>query len=350
MDLAETSPAATGTPDRYPAGVKPIANGVFAWLTPNGGWGESNTALITGNGSSMLVDTLWDLPRTQAMLAGFRPMLKSAPIGQVVNTHSDGDHWFGNSATGAAEIIATKTASRRMTRHSPREMKALGGVCRVFRLLSHAPVPRRRDWRTAAEYLEGMLRPFNFATVRPVPPTSTFSGKLLVDTGGREIRLVELGPAHTAGDLVVYVPDARVLIAGDILFLGTTPILWDGSARNWIRGCEQILSWKVDTVVPGHGPITDLSGVDAVRQYWVFLRAAARRHFDRGRPAYQAAVRIVFSDEFRAQPFASWDCPERIVINVHSLYRRMLGQRHRMGTFERLMVLRKMAVLASEMS
>jgi cyclase len=329
--------------------MRPISDGVFAWLTPNGNWGESNTALIAGHGSSLLVDTLWDLPRTQAMLAGFRPMLENAPIRQVVNTHSDGDHWFGNCLTGAAEIIATKTASRRMTKHAPREMRSLGGVCRVFRLLSHAPVPHRQDWLTAAEYLEGMLRPFHFADVRAVPPNFTFSGKFAVNVGGRDVQLVELGPAHTAGDLVVYVPDERVLIAGDILFLGTTPILWDGSARNWIRACEQILTWKVDTVVPGHGPVTDLSGVDAVRQYWQFLRTAARRHFDRGRPAYQAAVKIVFSDEFRAQPFASWDCPERIVVNVHSLYRRMLGQRHRMGTFERLMVLRKTAVLAREM-
>ncbi len=335
--------------NRYPAGLQPIADGIYAWLTPNGGWGESNTALIAGRDNSLLVDTLWDLPRTEAMLAGFGPIVEKAPIRRVVNTHSDGDHWFGNRLAGASEIIATKAASRHMTRRAPREMRALGGVSRLFRWLSHAPLPRRRNWRTAAEYLEGMVRPFDFSRIRAAPPNSTFSGKLTLDVGGRLVHLVELGPAHTAGDLVVYLPDDRVVIAGDILFFGTTPILWDGSVRNWVRACEHILSWKVDTVVPGHGPITDLSGVDAVRQYWQFLHSAVQHQYDHGRPAYQAALRIATSHAFRSQPFAGWDCPERLMINVHTIYRRMMKLRHSLGTIERLMLLRKTALLAQEL-
>ncbi len=349
MDLAITGQAAAGPPHRYPAGRQRIGDGVFAWLTPNGGWGESNTALIAGHGRSLLVDTLWDPPRTAAMLAAFREVVEEAPIRQVVNTHSDGDHWFGNGLAGADEIIATRTAARRMTRHSPREMQALGAVCRVFRALAHAPLPHRQDWGTAAEYLEGMLRPFDFSRIRAAPPNSTFSGKLRLEVGGRQVHLVELGPAHTAGDLVVYLPDDRLVIAGDILFLGTTPILWDGSARNWIRACEHMMDWKAETVVPGHGPLTDLAGVETVRQYWQFLRTAVQRHFDCGRPAFQAALRIATSDQFRATPFARWDYPERILINVHTLYRRLMRMRRSLGTVERLMLLRKTALLAREL-
>ena len=326
-----------------------IAEGIFAWLTPNGGWGESNTALIAGQGSSLLVDTLWDLPRTEAMLAAFRPIAEGAPIRQVVNTHSDGDHWFGNRLAGAEEIIATKAAARHMTSRAPREMSSLGAVCRLFRGLSHVPLPGREDWRTAAEYIEGMLRPFDFSKIRAAPPNMTFSGKLPLEVGGRRVELVELGPAHTAGDLVVYLPEDRIVIAGDILFLGTTPILWDGSVRNWVRGCEHILGWKVDTVVPGHGPITDLSGVEAVRGYWQFLRKAVWHQFDRGRPASEAALRIATSDEFRAEPFAQWECPERIMINVHTMYRRLMRLRRHLGVLERLRLLRQTAILARKL-
>ena len=112
---------------------------IRAWTTPGGGWGESNAGLITGHKASLLVDTLWDLPRTAAMLSGFRKTLETAPIARVVNTHADGDHWFGNQLTGASEIIATEAAARSMRRHGPHEMSALRAVSRVFRMMGRKP-------------------------------------------------------------------------------------------------------------------------------------------------------------------------------------------------------------------
>ena len=265
-------------PERYPGGARRIGEGVHAWLTPNGSWGESNTVLVSGHGASLLVDTLWDLPRTAAMLAGFRSQLEEAPIAQVVNTNADGDHWFGNQLTGAGRIIATKTAARHMRRQAPRQINKLHSVCRLFRAMSHAPIRDRDSWRVTAEYIEGMMRPFDFSNIRAAVPNSTFTGRMQVEVGGRNLLLMDLGPAHTSGDLVVYLPDEHIVAAGDIVFQGCTPILWDGSSRNWIKACQRILDWKVDLVVPGHGPLTDLSGVDAIRKYWQFLRTAVRSH------------------------------------------------------------------------
>lgn len=325
-----------------------IRPGVTAWLAPHGGWGESNAALVEGHNASLLVDTLWDPPRTSAMLEGFRATLESAPIACVVNTHSDGDHWFGNSLTGGAEIIATNAAARRMKGHGPGQMKALAAVSRLFRAMSYAPIPRRLHWRIAADYFDGMMRPFDFSNIRRVLPNSTFSGSRDLEVGGRHLQLIEVGPAHTAGDLIVYLPDDRIAVAGDVLFFGVTPVLWDGSARNWIRACERMLGMRIDTVVPGHGPLTDLAGVDLMRQYWQFLRYEARKHFEKGHPAATAALAIARSDEFRKQPFAAWDSPERIMINVHGIYRRLLRRRHRVGVLERLKLLRLTALIAGE--
>jgi len=344
---AEKTP--TDPTHRYRAGVHEIAEGVSAWLTPNGGWGESNAALISGHGASLLVDTLWDLPRTAAMLDAFRPRLEAAPIAQLVNTHSDGDHCFGNQLAGAGQIIATKAAAREMKRHGPRDMKRLRNMIRLFRALSYAPLPHRGDWRVAAEYLEGMIRPFDFSKIRPALPGTTFTGKLQVDVGGRTVQLIEVGPAHTMGDLVVHLPDNRILMAGDIVFLGCTPVVWEGSARNWIRACQRILELPVDRVVPGHGPLTDLAGVDAVRKYWQFLRAAVKQHFDRGRSPYEAALRIARSDEFRKQPFAEWDGRERILINVHVIYRKLLGRPRHVSTLHRMKLLRATALMERDL-
>jgi glyoxylase-like metal-dependent hydrolase (beta-lactamase superfamily II) len=330
---------------RYPAGLHKLADGVSAWLTPNGGWGESNAALITGRGSSLLVDTLWDLPRTRIMLDAFHPQIDGAPIEHLVNTHGDGDHWFGNQLVGAGQVISTKPAMHQMKRHGPADMKKLHKVIRLFRTLSFLPLPHRSDWRVAATYLDGMVRPFDFSKIRPVLPNTTFTGKLQVDVGGRPVQLIEVGPAHTMGDLVVFLPEDRILMSGDIVFLGCTPVAWEGSARNWIRACQRLLDLPVDRVVPGHGPLTDLAGIDAVRKYWQFLRAAVKQHFDHGRSWYEAALRIARSDEFQKQPFAQWDGRERIAINVHIIYRKLLSRPRRLSTLERIKLLRATALM-----
>lgn len=330
-------------------GVHPIAPGVAAWITPDGNWGLGNTALISGTGESVLVDTLWDLPRTAAMLTGFRPMLENAPIGPVVNTHGDGDHWFGNQLTGAREIIATRSAAHRMRRHGPAEMKKLRLVARCFRGVSHLPLVGGRRWQVAADYFDGMMAPFDYTGIRPTHPTTRFSGRMNLDVGGRRVELTEVGPAHTAGDLIVHLPDERIVIAGDIVFSGVTPVLWDGSVRKWIAACDHILALKPEIVVPGHGPLTDPAGVEALRHYWEFLSNAARRQFSLERPAASAGAAIVMSDEYQREPFASWVGPERSMINVNALYRKFLKVRSHMSVLERLSVLRKTALLAEKL-
>src|SRR5436309_116199 len=83
--------------------------------------------------------------------------------------------------------------------------------------------------QVAAEYLDAMVRPFDFSGIKPVLPNTVFSGKLHLDVGGRAIQLIEVGPAHTAGDTVVLLPEDRILMAGDIVFFGSTPVIWEGS-------------------------------------------------------------------------------------------------------------------------
>ena len=92
-------------------------------------------------------------------------------------------------------------------------------------------------------------------------------------------------------------------------------MIWAGPAGNWIRACDLILGWDVETVVPGHGPITDKAGVRAMKHYLEYVRDEARKRYDAGL-SYEAAAR-----DISLQPFADWTDPERLLVNVHSLYR-----------------------------
>ena len=81
--------------------------------------GESNAGLVVGDGASLLVDTLWDPQLTRRMLAAIAPLTAEAPVETLVNTHSDGDHWWGNQELDGIQIVATEAAAAVMGRSLP---------------------------------------------------------------------------------------------------------------------------------------------------------------------------------------------------------------------------------------
>jgi glyoxylase-like metal-dependent hydrolase (beta-lactamase superfamily II) len=280
-----------GQPARFPKGLSDLGGGLYAWLQPNGGLGESNAGLIVGDGESLLIDTLWDTRLTRRMLEAMAPLTAAAPIRRLVNTHGDPDHCWGNQLLAGAEIIATCATAEDMRGDDPRRLRflALAG-----RLLPGGLAAFAR-----------LLRPYDFTGIRVTPPTRGFHGALKVDVGGRRVELIEVGPAHTPGDLIVHVPDERVVFAGDLMFVGVTPIMWVGPVENWLAGLDRIIELGPRAVVPGHGPVTDLEGVQTMKSYWEFVSAAIRDGQSAG-------------DIYRALPehFSGWDNPERIAVNA----------------------------------
>src|SRR5690348_16394792 len=102
----------------YHKGLQDLGNGCYAYLQPDGSWGWSNAGLVVSREQSLLVDTLFDLALTREMLAAMRRAQPRAAqrIGTLVNTHSNGDHCFGNELVGGAEIIASKACDDEMRR------------------------------------------------------------------------------------------------------------------------------------------------------------------------------------------------------------------------------------------
>jgi cyclase len=327
---------------RFDGGLHEVAPGVHAWLQPNGSWGESNAALVVGDGASLLVDTLWDVRLTARMLDAMRPLTERAPIATVVNTHSDGDHWWGNQLVAGAEIVATRAAAELMAHQSPREMARFARLGAALRLAgrSRLPYPRRRDVAAVGRFVGDVLAPFAFGEVRLTPPTRTFSGELTLDVGGRAVRLVEVGPAHTQGDLVVHVPDAGVVIAADILFIGVTPVMWAGPVERWLAALELLLDAGADTFVPGHGPVCGPAEVERLADYWRWLEPTALARLSAG--ASPAAV----GRELAEQGFAGWLDPERAVINVRTIDAHRRGAARPPGPRDHVEVFARMALLS----
>ncbi len=347
MAEPDVSLSLLGRPARYPPGLRDLGAGVYAWLQPNGELGESNAGLIVGDGESLLIDTLWDTRLTGRMLGAMRPQTANAPIRRLVNTHGDPDHCWGNQLLSGAEIIATRAGAEDMLGEDPARVRLLAqGGRTVGRLASRRlPLPGMDQVAGLGAYAE-MLAAYDFSQIKLTPPTLTFDGKLDLDIGGRRVELIEVGPAHTPGDLIVHVPDEGVVFAADLMFVGVTPIIWVGPVENWLAGLDRIAQLQPGTVIPGHGPLTDLDGVKAMRSYWEFVAPAVRERVGAGMDAAAAARDILRSPEFAAQPFARWDAPERLAVNAEIIARNDSGLFGRVSALERLRLIARMGQLS----
>ena len=303
----------------YDEGLYEIANNTYAWMVPNGSWGETNSGLIVGDGEAVLVDTLWDLRCTKQMMVAIKPITDEAPINTVVNTHSDGDHFWGNQLFTNRDIVATQACKDMMDHMQPKSLTALGTLGSV---MSKIPV---MGCNHAGNWFKGMVKPYDYSDVIITPANRTFTQELALNVGGRDVVLMEMGPAHTSGDAIVYVPDAKVVYSGDLLFVEGTPPLWAGPVENWIKALDHMLGMDVETFVPGHGPLTDKQGVQRVRDYWEFVSHEVSHRHKAGKPPAVIAREIIFGEEFTRYGFMEWDSPERIYLSTHVLCKHLNG-------------------------
>lgn len=284
----------------YRTGLVEVGDGVFAYLQADGGWGWSNAGLVTDGGSSLLVDTLFDMTLTRSMLETMSAITASAPIATIVNTHANGDHCYGNAAVGADEIIASEASAGEMD-EVPASL--LAGM------LDMAP-----DMGDVGAYVSRIFGAFRFAEVEPAAPTRTFTDALSVTVGDLALDLVEVGPAHTGGDVLVEVPERDTVFTGDILFNGGTPIVWAGPFGNWIAACDRIIDAGWSTIVPGHGPLATSEDVRAMRDYLAWL-------LDEVRPRQASGMSV--DDTIADIDLGEWADrgeSERIAVNVDTAF------------------------------
>lgn len=284
-----------------------IADGVHAYLQPQATWGWSNAGVVIGDGQSLLVDTLFDLDLTATMLAAMRPHTAAAPIATVVNTHANGDHCYGNQLLAGPDVdfVGSEAAGQEMSDVPPSLMAQLQTL----------------DEQPLAGFLQHAFGEFRFDGIDVPPLTTTFEGVLDVDVAGIPVSLRVVGPAHTGGDVIAWLPEQRVLFTGDILFIGSTPIMWAGPIGNWLRACDLIRELEPAVIVPGHGPLTDTRGVDDVADYLRFVRDAVAARHAAGMNPIDASRDIDL--EVNGTRFSHWTDRERLVVTVHAAWREL---------------------------
>jgi cyclase len=273
---ARDGPAAVGPPR-----LEEVDRGVYAYVQPDGTWWINNTAFVTAPDGVVVVDTCSTERRTRAFLETLGGVT-SAPVRLVVNTHHHGDHTHGNYLTHPAAIVAHTKC---------RELMLATGI--------HA-------------YAGGVFEPAEWGDLQLSPPILTFDDHVDVWAGDTKIELHYIGtPAHTTNDVIAWLPDRRIMFAGDLVFNGGTPFMVMGSVRGCLEALDRIRHLQPDVIVPGHGPVCDTGVLDRLVRYCEFVEALAAEIDDAGVSPLDAARDTDLGE------FAELTDRERLVGNLH---------------------------------
>jgi len=279
--------------------LREVATDVYACLQEDRGLGTSNSGLINRDGG-LVIDTFWDLPHTRELIDMYA-RVNPRPARRVVNTHHNGDHCWGNQLFPGAEIIGHRRCAEAFGKEKPDAMQLLRSATGSSNAAVAALARSLSDW--------------DFTGIELTPPTRLVDERLDLDLNGVEVQLLYVGPAHTVGDVIVHLPQRRVVFCGDILFRLCTPIGWEGTFAKWTAALDRIIDLAPAVIVPGHGPVCGVEGPREMKAYLEYVRSESKRWHDGGLTPLEAAKRIDLG------PYAGWTEPERLIFNVARAYR-----------------------------
>ena len=265
----------------------------------------SNAMVLVGALDVLVVDSHVTPAAAEALLASL-PVITDKPVRYLVNTHYHFDHAHGNQAfADNVEIIGHRFTRAKLNGEVGNVLEEStfrsfsDGVPTLVANLEREAAAETDPTRKAElqERYEVQRDYMNaIGTVVPTPPNITLEREMtlfqLSARGSREIRLLHLGRAHTGGDVVVYLPQERVVFTGDLMGPGLS-YMGDGHVDEWPTALEALKALDFDVLLPGHGvPLRDKDRISDFQAYLADLWEKATEMHRRGVSAEQAAELI----------------------------------------------------------
>ncbi|MCK9377067.1 MAG: MBL fold metallo-hydrolase [Syntrophobacterales bacterium] len=235
-------------------GLKKIRENVYSYadvkkMAPQNSFG-ANAGIVIGRDGIVVIDTLMSAKEAQRFLKDIRAV-SDKPIKFVINTHYHGDHTFGNAefARLGATIIGHEKDKAMAEKYNPASLKNM----------------RQRGFTEA-----------DIAGTTLAYPALSFSDRMDIDLGDQKMQLIYHGPSHSVDSILVYLPDKKVLFTGDILFTNYHAYMADGDLKGWLKALDYILALDVETIIPGHGPISSKKDIREMKDYLVAFDKQAK--------------------------------------------------------------------------
>lgn len=264
--------------------LEQVGPGVWAAIVRPGTGAWGNAGIVDLGDQTLVFDTFLTQAAARDLKAAAE-RLTGRPVTLVVNSHEHLDHVHGNMVFEGATVIATEKTREIMAVRRPAMLEyARKHPEYPDQLAAQAEREQNPAKRRAMLVEVGDYRALGLEldTLQILLPTQTFTDRLLLQGSHRSVELIAVGPAHTAGDLVLWLPAERILFAGDVVQVETHPFLGTGSLIDWHRA-HQVLEWlEAERIVPGHGPV---GGPDTIRRLSDYLQVQellVRQHLAAG--------------------------------------------------------------------
>lgn len=256
--------------DPFGMAVEQVADNVYAIISPargfpdpeNLGWNANAAFVVTAEGVLMF-DTGSSERIGQALRAQVRSVTEQ-PVRWIVNTHSHGDHWLGNSAFLAdqpEQILASDQAIALMQSQGA-------------------------EWQARFNRLtDGAIGQFELVPARDAV-TQSDSYFFSHD----EAYILRAERAHSPGDLALWLPRQGVLLAADLVYTERGPATFDSDVQGWIAMLDQMLALQPRVVVPGHGPVAGIEAVQNMRDFFQTLWDIVEQGYEDGKMDFEIAA------------------------------------------------------------
>ena len=249
-----------------------IRNGIYLAQTTAPVF-NSNSLVVVNDADVVLVDSHVTPSKARDLIAAVKTLTPN-PIVALINSHHHWDHAHGNQEFADIPIIGHEFTYMKLATAPLEEPTytrgVVGNAARLARLeeriASAEDDAERQQLEAEFELFSAHVKDFD--EIAPIPPTVTMNDRMTFYHGRREIQILFLGRAHTGGDVAVYFPQDKVVFTGDMALAGPS-FLGDGYVDEWPETMENLKALDFDVFVPGHGgPVTDLSRIDLVQEYY----------------------------------------------------------------------------------
>jgi cyclase len=276
--------------------LKQLAPNVFAYQQEGGtghlNAGISNAGLFVGEDSMMVFDSLGFPIQAKAFIAASQKAGGGKPITHLINSHHHGDHVACNQFFLPAQISSHPYCRQEV-------LKAIPNTPPTF--------PKAEGLADGTEVR------------KLVAPSVTFEDNLIYNIGGNVVEFRFVGPAHTWGDLVAFLPQHKILFAADLAFFNLVPYCHNAYISKWMEAIDKVMKWDWDVIVPGHGPVGGKKELAEAADYFRFLKPEVKKRYDAKMTPGAAAADI------KMGKYDNWMGSERIVMNTVRLYDEFKG-------------------------
>ncbi len=297
-----------------------VATGIYVFVAPDGitPMVSGNSTVVIGDDGVLVVDSgqfpsvaRWEIAKIRS--------LTNLPVRYLVNTHWHPDHWLGNGEFRAAfpgVVIVSTPITRNLMETQARPLidpkiaaatqKAVKGMLSAGKQADGTPIPEGTMlwYRYGLGQLEALAPQLEEVAI--TYPTELVRDDATFDLGRRPVRVTFLGRGNTEGDLVVYVPDSKTLVTGDLV-VHPYPYGFGSFISEWIDRIKQLAAFNATSIIPGHGAVEhDNQYLTEVSVLLESLQRQARSAFGQGM-SLEAAAKVVDLTTFRRQMCADGD-------------------------------------------